>query len=83
MGSGLVTASACVAVALDPAIVFAERIVSVKVQIDVRRCHGHGRCHDLASGLFGDDEEVTGRRWATASCRGRRKTTSSGRRSTA
>jgi len=32
----------------------------VKVQIDPERCQGHGRCYDLASGLFGDDEEGYG-----------------------
>jgi ferredoxin len=33
----------------------------VKVQIDSERCHGHGRCYDLAPDLFGDDEEGFGR----------------------
>jgi len=32
----------------------------VKVQIDHERCQGHGRCYDLAPGLFGDDEEGYG-----------------------
>ena len=32
----------------------------MKVQIDPERCQGHGRCYDLASGLFGDDEEGYG-----------------------
>jgi len=32
----------------------------VKVQIDPGRCQGHGRCYDLAPGLFGDDEEGYG-----------------------
>lgn len=32
----------------------------MKVQIDPDRCHGHGRCYDLAPGLFGDDEEGYG-----------------------
>jgi ferredoxin len=32
----------------------------VKVQIDAERCQGHGRCYDLAPGLFGDDEEGYG-----------------------
>jgi ferredoxin len=32
----------------------------VKVQIDHGRCQGHGRCYDLASGLFGDDDEGYG-----------------------
>lgn len=34
--------------------------VQVKVQIDPRSCQGHGRCYDLAPGLFGDDEEGYG-----------------------
>jgi ferredoxin len=46
---------------LAPATVSAERIVLVKVQIDVGRCQGHGRCYDLAPGLFGDDEEGYGK----------------------
>lgn len=32
----------------------------VKVQIDPRSCQGHGRCYDLAPGLFSDDEEGYG-----------------------
>jgi ferredoxin len=32
----------------------------VRAQIDSGRCHGHGRCYDLAPGLFGDDEEGYG-----------------------
>jgi ferredoxin len=32
----------------------------VKVQIDHERCQGHGRCYDLAPGLFGDDDEGYG-----------------------
>jgi ferredoxin len=32
----------------------------VKVQISPGRCQGHGRCYDLAPGLFGDDEEGYG-----------------------
>jgi ferredoxin len=32
----------------------------VKVQIDPERCQGHGRCYDIAPGLFGDDEEGYG-----------------------
>jgi ferredoxin len=32
----------------------------VKVRIDPERCQGHGRCYDLAPGLFGDDEEGYG-----------------------
>ncbi|WP_043633372.1 ferredoxin [Nonomuraea candida] len=33
----------------------------MKVQIDSERCHGHGRCYDLAPGLFGEDDEGYGR----------------------
>jgi ferredoxin len=33
----------------------------VKVQIDSNSCQGHGRCYDLAPGLFGDDDEGYGR----------------------
>ena len=32
----------------------------MKVQIDSGRCQGHGRCYDLAPGLFGDDDEGYG-----------------------
>ena len=32
----------------------------MKVRIDSERCHGHGRCYDLAPELFGDDEEGYG-----------------------
>ena len=32
----------------------------MKVQIDSGRCQGHGRCYDLAPGLFGEDEEGFG-----------------------
>ena len=32
----------------------------MKVQIDPERCQGHGRCYELAPGLFGDDEEGYG-----------------------
>jgi ferredoxin len=32
----------------------------VKVQIDAGLCQGHGRCYDLAPGLFSDDEEGYG-----------------------
>jgi ferredoxin len=32
----------------------------VKVQIDPGRCQGHGRCYDMAPGLFGDDAEGYG-----------------------
>jgi ferredoxin len=33
----------------------------MKVQIDSQSCQGHGRCYDLAPGLFGDDDEGYGR----------------------
>jgi ferredoxin len=33
----------------------------MKVQIDARCCQGHGRCSDLAPGLFCDDDEGYGR----------------------
>ena len=33
----------------------------MKVQIDSGRCQGHGRCYDLAPGLFGEDDEGYGR----------------------
>jgi ferredoxin len=33
----------------------------VKVRIDSACCQGHGRCYDLAPGLFGDDDEGYGR----------------------
>ncbi len=32
----------------------------VKVQINPELCQGHGRCYDLAPGLFGDDDEGYG-----------------------
>jgi ferredoxin len=32
----------------------------VKVQINSERCQGHGRCYDLAPGLFGEDDEGFG-----------------------
>ncbi|MGV9385738.1 ferredoxin [Nonomuraea sp. NPDC003707] len=32
----------------------------MKVQIDPGRCQGHGRCYDLAQGLFGEDGEGYG-----------------------
>jgi ferredoxin len=38
-----------------------ERGLPVKVRIDSRCCQGHGRCYDLAPGLFGDDDEGYGR----------------------
>ena len=38
-----------------------ERSREVKVQIDPGRCQGHGRCYDLAPGLFGEDDEGYGK----------------------
>jgi AcrR family transcriptional regulator len=38
----------------------AERNSTVKVQINPELCQGHGRCYDLAPGLFRDDEEGYG-----------------------
>jgi ferredoxin len=32
----------------------------VKVRIDPESCQGHGRCYDLAPGLFRDDDEGYG-----------------------
>ncbi|MEU4405740.1 ferredoxin [Streptosporangium sp. NPDC023963] len=32
----------------------------MKVRIDPERCQGHGRCYDLAPGLFGEDDEGYG-----------------------
>jgi ferredoxin len=32
----------------------------VKVHLDPARCQGHGRCYDLAPGLFGDDDDGYG-----------------------
>ena len=32
----------------------------MKIRIDPERCQGHGRCYDLAPGLFGDDNEGYG-----------------------
>ena len=32
----------------------------MKAQIDVGFCQGHGRCYDLAPGLFADDDEGYG-----------------------
>jgi ferredoxin len=32
----------------------------VKIQINPEACQGHGRCYDLAPGLFGDDDEGYG-----------------------
>jgi ferredoxin len=33
---------------------------AVKVRISSERCQGHGRCYDLAPGLFGADDEGYG-----------------------
>jgi ferredoxin len=33
----------------------------VNVQIDSECCQGHGRCYDIAPGLFGEDVEGYGR----------------------
>jgi ferredoxin len=33
----------------------------VKVQINPELCQGHGRCYDLAPGLFGADDEGYGK----------------------
>ncbi|WP_188195312.1 ferredoxin [Nonomuraea sp. SYSU D8015] len=32
----------------------------MKLRIDSGRCQGHGRCYDLAPGLFGEDDEGYG-----------------------
>ena len=32
----------------------------MKAQISSERCQGHGRCYDLAPGLFGEDDEGYG-----------------------
>lgn len=32
----------------------------MKVQIDAKCCQGHGRCYDLAPGLFSEDDEGYG-----------------------
>jgi ferredoxin len=32
----------------------------VKLTINPELCQGHGRCYDLAPGLFGDDDEGYG-----------------------
>ena len=37
-----------------------DRSSTVKVQINPDLCQGHGRCYDLAPGLFGDDDEGYG-----------------------
>jgi ferredoxin len=36
------------------------RSTVVRVRIDSGRCQGHGRCYDLAPGLFGEDDEGYG-----------------------
>ena len=33
----------------------------MKVTINPELCQGHGRCYDLAPGLFGDDDEGYGK----------------------
>ncbi|GII87858.1 ferredoxin [Sphaerisporangium siamense] len=33
----------------------------MRLKIDPRRCQGHGRCYDLAPGLFGEDDEGYGK----------------------
>lgn len=33
----------------------------MKVQINPELCQGHGRCYDLAPGLFGADDEGYGK----------------------
>ncbi|MFP6630433.1 MAG: ferredoxin, partial [Myxococcota bacterium] len=30
--------------------------LAVKVRVDSERCVGHGRCYEIASQVFGDDE---------------------------
>ncbi|MFI6924611.1 TetR family transcriptional regulator [Nonomuraea spiralis] len=37
-----------------------EGSTAMNVRIDPERCQGHGRCHDLAPALFGEDEEGYG-----------------------
>jgi ferredoxin len=32
----------------------------MKLRIDSERCQGHGRCYDIAPGLFGEDDEGYG-----------------------
>ncbi|WP_248958454.1 ferredoxin [Sphaerisporangium perillae] len=32
----------------------------MNVRIESQRCHGHGRCYDLAPGLFAEDDEGYG-----------------------
>jgi len=74
MGSGLITPDlhavgeaewaallTRVVIALAPAgATTSDRDTAMKVQIDHERCQGHGRCYDLAPGLFGDDDEGYG-----------------------
>ena len=36
-------------------------IRTVRIEIDPARCQGHGRCYDIAPGLFGDDDEGYGK----------------------
>jgi ferredoxin len=36
------------------------KMSKVKVRINPELCQGHGRCYDLAPGLFRDDEEGYG-----------------------
>jgi ferredoxin len=33
----------------------------VRVRIESERCHGHGRCYDLAPDLFVEDDEGFGK----------------------
>jgi ferredoxin len=35
-------------------------VTTVRISIDAERCQGHGRCYDLAPGLFGADAEGYG-----------------------
>jgi ferredoxin len=32
----------------------------MRVRIEAERCQGHGRCYDLAPGIFGEDDEGYG-----------------------
>ena len=45
----------------------------MKVQINPELCQGHGRCYDLAPGLFGDDEEGYGQVLGDGTVRGLRR----------
>lgn len=45
---------------VHPALPHTGGNVPVKVQIDSKSCQGHGRCYDLAPGLFGADDEGYG-----------------------